>query len=82
MKNNKFKLISILFTITLFGFTTNISAMENKIEEEKNIKNEIIENEDDSLKKQQQEENFELRKINEYFLDDIKNCKKKFIILK
>ena len=82
MKNNKFKLISILFTITLFGFTTNISAMENKIEEEKNIKNEIIENEDDSLKKQQQEENFELRKINEYFLDDIKNCKKRIYYFK
>ncbi len=58
-----------MFTLTISNFTTNIKAMENKTEEEKNIKNEII-------------ENFKLERINEYFLGDIKDCKKKIYYFK
>lgn len=32
MRNNKFKIILIFFSLTLFGYTTNINAMKNNKE--------------------------------------------------
>lgn len=84
MKNIKFKLLLTFLTLTLFSFTTKINAMENKIPEEKNIENKILENKNnyeedkkENLKNQQEEENFKLRKINQSFLNYNDDCKKK-----
>lgn len=89
MKNIKFKLLLTFLTLTLFSFTTKINAMENKIPEEKNIENKILENKNnyeedkkENLKNQQEEENFKLRKINQSFLNCNDDCKKRIYSLK
>ena len=76
MKNNKFKLISILFTITLFGFTTNISAMETNKENNTTIKatvsfsdEENNKNEDLNLYEPKNTKNIALSSINMYIVD-------------
>ncbi len=83
MKSNKFKIISILFAITLFCFTTNINAMKNNkkdntsikalldlIDEEDSNKNELL-----SLHEPKNTKNMALSSINMYIVNAYNNIK-------